>query len=154
MRRALTAGLAPALAIALAAALAAQDTNPRFGRWRLKSEAPAPQSNIMTYAPFGDGGMRITVDAVNRNGEASSWGYTTRFDGTDEPLFGREGQTAAVRMITDRVAEIVYKRDGRITQILTNVLSPDGNTIGIIYMRPGGDGRPDTVTFATYERIE
>jgi hypothetical protein len=56
-------------------------------------------------------------------------------------------------MITDRIAEIVYKREGRITQVLTNVLSPDGNTIGIIYMRPGADGRPDTVSFATYERM-
>ena len=57
-------------------------------------------------------------------------------------------------MITDRTAEIVYRRDGRITQILTNVLSPDGNTIGIVYMRPGAEGKPDSVSFATYERIQ
>lgn len=143
------------LTAVLAAAATAQQTNPRFGRWKLKSDAPAPQSNIMTYAPAGDRGMRVTINAVNRNGEASEWGYTTAFDGKDEPVTGnRSADTAAVRMITDRIAEIVYKREGRITQVLTNVLSPDGNTIGIIYMRPGADGRPDTVSFATYERMQ
>lgn len=143
------------LTAVLAAAATAQQTNPRFGRWKLKSDAPAPQSNIMTYAPAGDRGMRVTINAVNRNGEASEWGYTTNFDGQDEPVTGNRGaDTAAVRMITDRIAEIVYKREGRITQVLTNVLSPDGNTIGIIYMRPGADGRPDTVSFATYERMQ
>ena len=35
-------------------------------------------------------------------------------------------------MITDRVAEIVYRQNGRISQVLTNVLSPDGNTIGLL----------------------
>jgi hypothetical protein len=138
----------------LAATTAAQSTNPRFGRWKLKSDAPAPQSNIMTYAPFGTGGMRVTIDAVSGSGEASQWGYTTMFDGKDEPVTGnRSADTASVRMITERTAEIVYKRAGQVTQVLTNVLSADGNTIGIVYMRPGADGRPDTVSFATYERI-
>jgi len=153
MRKALTCAATAALIAALAAATAAQDSNPRFGRWKLKSEAPAPQSNIMTYAPFGSSGMRVTIDAVNSRGEPSQWGYTTLFDGKDEPVAGREGQTAAVRMITERTAEITYKQNGRVSQVLTNVLSPDGNTIGIIYMRPGSDGRPDSVSFATYERI-
>jgi hypothetical protein len=147
--------VATAFVVAMVAAGSAQDTNPRFGRWKLKSEAPAPQSNIMTYAPYGDGGMSITIETVNRDGEAGTpWGYNTMFDGEFRPLFGREGQTAAVRMITDEVAEIVYKRGDQISQVLTNVISPDGNTLGIIYMRPGRDGRPDSVSFATYERIQ
>jgi hypothetical protein len=66
----------------------------------------------------------------------------------------RSTETAAVRMIADRTAEITYRRNGVITQQLTNVLSADGNVIGIVYMRPGTDGRPDSVTFATYERIQ
>jgi hypothetical protein len=35
----------------LAGGVAAQSANPRFGKWKLKSDAPAPQSNIMTYEP-------------------------------------------------------------------------------------------------------
>jgi hypothetical protein len=144
-----------AMVAVVAATAPAQNTNPRFGKWKLKSDAPAPQSNIMTYAPSGERGMSVTIDAVNAKGEASQWGYTTNFDGKDEPMTGtRSGDTAAVRMITDRIAEIVYKRDGRVTQVLTNVLTPDGNTLGITYVRPGADGRPDRVSFATYERMK
>lgn len=38
--------------------------------------------------------------------------------------------------------------------MLTNVLSPDGNTIGVIYMRDDGSGKTTAVSFATYERIK
>jgi hypothetical protein len=150
--RALTTAAA---ATAVVAMMSAQTANPRFGRWKLKSDAPAPQSNIMTYAPFGERGMRVTIDAVSASGQASQWGYTTNFDGKEEPMTGtRSSETAAVRMITDRIAEIVYRRNGQITQVLTNVLTPDGSTLGIIYVRPGADGKPDSVSFATYEKIK
>ena len=44
---------------------------------------------------------------------------------------------ASVRMISERVAEITCRCDWRILRQLTNVLSPDGNTLGIIYMHFG-----------------
>jgi hypothetical protein len=157
MRRpALVAGAAAfAVCVAtLAAALSAQSSNPRFGKWKLKSDAPAPSSNIMTYEPFGAKGMKITIDAVNREGVKSQWYYTTNFDGKDEPVTGNPGtDTGAVRIINDRVNEIVYKKDGRVSQVLTNVLSPDGSTIGIIYMRMNAEGKTTNVTFATYEKM-
>ena len=134
-------------------ALAAQHQNPRFGKWKLKSDAPAPASNVMTYEPAGDRGMKITIDAVNREGVKSQWYYTTMFDGKDEPVTGNSASdSAAVRIITDRINEIVYKKGGKVTQVLTNVLSSDHNTIGIIYMREDAEGRTTGVTFATYER--
>jgi hypothetical protein len=34
------------------------------------------------------------------------------------------------------------------------VLSPDTNTIAIIYMRQDAEGKTSNVTFATYERIQ
>lgn len=150
----------PNLAMAIAMVIAfdavrAQATNPRFGQWKLKSDAPAPASNIMTYEPFGAKGMKVTVTSVNARGDTTSWWYTTEFDGTDMPVTGSSGTThTSVRTITDRINEIVNKRDGRVTQVLTNVLSPDGNTIGVIYMRDDGSGKTTTVSFATYERIK
>jgi hypothetical protein len=138
-----------------ASTLEAQANNPRFGHWKLKSEAPAPQSNIMTYEPFGTAGMKVTVTSVNARGEKSEWGYTTDFDGKDMPVTGSSGTThTSVTKITDRINEIVNKRDGRVTQVLTNVLSPDGNTIGVIYMRVDSTGKTTAVSFATYERIK
>ena len=141
--------------VVLAAGLSAQPSNPRYGKWKLKSEAPAPQSNVMTYEPINGGkGMKITIDAVNKDGVASKWGYDTLFDGKDEPLYGNPGtDTGAVKVITDRINEIVYKKNGKISQVLTNVLSPDGTTIGVTYMRMNPEGKTTGVTFATYEKL-
>ena len=138
----------------LAIAVPAQAPNPRFGKWKLKSDAPPPASNVMTYEPFGAKGMKITIDAVNREGVKSQWYYTTNFDGKDEPVTGNPGtDTGAVKIVNDRVNEIIYKKDGKISQVLTNVLSPDGTTLGIIYMRMSPEGKTTNVTFATYEKM-
>lgn len=144
------------LGVLVCAALAgAADKNPRFGRWKLKSDAPAPQSNVMTYEPYGGHGMKITIDAVNREGVKSQWGYVTNFDAQDEPITGNPGaDSGSVRVVSDAVNEIVYKKNGRVTQILTNVLSPDHDTLGIIYMRQDAEGKTTNVAFATYQRIK
>jgi hypothetical protein len=134
--------------------LEAQPANPRFGRWRLKNDAPAPASNIMTYEPFGTRGMRVTIESVNARGDTTRWWYTTEFDGRDMPVTGNTGQThAAVRTLSPLVNEIVNKKDGQVTQRLTNVLSPDRNTIAVIYLREDTEGRTTGVTFATYLRL-
>lgn len=148
------AGMAAVLALVVST-LSAQNQNPRFGRWKIKSDAPPPSSNIMTYEPFGASGMKITIDAVNKDGVKSQWWYTTNFDGKDMPVTGNPGQThTSVRRVNDRINEIINKKDGKVTQVLTNVLSPDGDTIGVMYMRDDGMGKTTGVTFATYERIK
>jgi hypothetical protein len=132
----------------------AQGTNPRLGKWKLKSTNPAPASNVMTYEKFGQDGMKITIDAVNKDGVHSQWFYTTNFDGKDEPITGNPGADhGSVRVITPSINEIVYKKDGKVTQVLTNVLSRDSNTIAVVYMRQDSAGKISDVTFATYERI-
>jgi hypothetical protein len=138
-----------------AASVSAQAPNPRFGKWKLKSDAPPPASNIMTYEPYNGKGMKITIDAVNKDGVKSQWWYTTMFDGKDEVLTGNPGtDTGSVRIVTDRINEIIYKKGGKVTQVLTNVLSPDGSTIGVMYMRMTPEGKTSNVTFATYEKLQ
>ena len=65
------------LGLGLVACAAAQDddSNPRFGVWRLRSDNPPPYQNVMTYAPHGEGGMSITVATTNAEGNESVWGY-------------------------------------------------------------------------------
>ena len=53
------------VAATMTAAAAQESLNPRFGKWKLKSDRPAPYLNIMTYEPYGEGGMRITIEATN-----------------------------------------------------------------------------------------
>jgi hypothetical protein len=150
-RLVMIAGVLAAIAV-LAAVVAAQHQNPRFGKWKLKSDAPPPASNIMTYEPSGASGMKVTIDAVDKNGVKSQWFYTTMFDGKDEPVTGNPGSdTAAVRIVNDKINEIIYKKGGKVTQVLTNVLSPDESTVAVVYMRTDATGKTG-VTFATYER--
>ena len=155
MRHTMYAALAVLVLAQGTAAQGAAAPNPRFGQWKLKSEAPAPASNVMTYEAFGASGMKVTIVSVNARGDTTSWWYTTEFDGKDMPVTGNQGQThSAVRRLSDRVSEIVNKKDGKVTQVLTNVLSPDGDTIGVMYMRDDGSGKTTGVTFATYGRIK
>ena len=146
-----------ALVACLAVSGTAQTTNPRFGHWKLKpaataaSTAPA-STNIMTYEPYNGTGMRVTVETTNAAGAKSSWGYTTMFDGQPQPVTGRAGTDAAiVRVISDKVNEIIYKQGDRVTQFLVNVLSGDGQTIQVSYYTTNAQG--DTrETQATYEK--
>ncbi len=141
-----------ALAI-LAAAAYAQSGNPRFGRWKLKSDQPPPALNIMTYEPYGEGGMRVTVEATNAKGEKRKWGYVTMFDGKYRPMTGdTETEETAVEVVDARTNKIMNKTGDRVNVIL-NVLSEDGNTIHNEYRNVGEDGKV-TVTHAVYERIQ
>ncbi len=132
---------------------AAQDTNPRFGVWKMKSDAPPPRSNIMTYEPWGDGGMKITVESVSRRGE-SKWSYATLFDGVFRAVEGRENAETAVEIVNERTTRISNKSNGRVTQVIINTLSEDGNTIDNEYVRLDEDGKITGVSHAVYERIQ
>ncbi len=143
------------IALAVAAVSAQTPANPRYGHWKLKSDAAPPSSNIMSYEPFNGAGMKITIDSVNKDGAKSQWWYTTMFDGKDESLTGNPGtDTGAVKIVNARINQITYKKGGKVTQMLINTLSPDGNTIDVSYIRLDADGKVTGVTFATYEKMK
>lgn len=131
---------------------AAEETNPRFGVWQMESDAPPPAQNIMTYEPYGDGGMRITVASVNSEGEENEWGYVTMFDGEFHPVEGQENATTAVEVVDERTNRILNARDGEVYQTIINVLSEDGNTINNEYRRTNAEGE-EVVSHAVYRRI-
>jgi len=141
-----------ACSLLLAAVISAQ-ANPRVGKWKLKSDAPPPAINIMTYEPYGNGGMKVTVHAVNAQGRVSEWTYNTMFDGRDERVSGdTRTETTAVRKIDDRTNEIVNRRGGKVIQVITNVLSPDGKTIDNTYKNYNDAGEVTSTTYAVYEK--
>lgn len=140
------------LGMALAAG-AAQKTNPRFGKWKLKSDAPPPALNIMTYEPYGDGGMKITVEATNAKGEKRMWTYVTMFDGKYRPVEGdTRTEETAVEVVDAHTNKIMNKTGDRVNVII-NVLSADGNTINNEYRNVDENGKV-SVSHAVYERIQ
>lgn len=144
-----------AFAISAAGALeaAGQDASARFGQWWLDGNSPPPSVNIMTYEAWGDGGMAITVASTNGRGQESEWGYNTLFDGEFRDVWGQDGSQTAVEWVDERTTRILNARNGRVTQIIINTMSEDGQTIENEYIRMDADGKPTSVGHATYRRI-
>jgi hypothetical protein len=141
-----------AFVAACAALVSAQSTNPRIGKWKLQQEPPA--LNIMTYEPWGKGGMKVTVDSTNKDGRKATWTYNTMFDGKDMPVSGdTRTETTSVKKVDDRTNEITNKRTGKVTQVIINVLSPDGKRIDNTYKNYNDKGELTTTTTAVYERM-
>jgi len=141
--------IAAAVALALVTSASAQ-SNPRFGRWKLKQDAPPPASNIMTYESIPGGGMKTTVASVNREGVKGGWTYSSMLDGKDVPIVGHAtANGASVTVVDARTNEIVYKKDGKPTQYLTNVLSEDGKTLTVTFKNPEGK----VTNTAVYEKL-
>ena len=152
--RILGAGCTALLTLALTVSSAsAQTAETRYGQWKMQSSAPPPSSNIMTYEPYMDGGTKITVASVNGDGRANEWGYATTFDGEFRPVVGQEGRDTAVEFIDERATRITNRANGRVTQVIINTLSEDGNTISNEYVRLDEDGKIVSVGHAIYERI-
>lgn len=155
MRRlilAITFGLATT-GLITAAHMPTQASNPRFGVWKLDSTAPPPSNNIMTYEPYEDGGMRITVESTNATGRESTWSYVTLFDGVFRPVAGQESAKTAVETINEKTTRISNARNGQVYQVIINTLLEDGDTISNEYVRLDEDGNIVRVTHATYRRI-
>ncbi len=106
----------------------------------------------MTYEPWGDSGMKITVESTNGRGGESKWSYDTMFDGEFRPVTGRDGVETAVEVVDEFTNRITSRRDGRVTQVIINVLSEDGNRIDNEYRSTDADGN-ERVSHAVYERI-
>ena len=120
-----------------------------MGKWKLKQEPPAV--NIMTYEAVGQG-MKVTVDSVNSSGQKTHWTYTTMLDGKDAPITGSPtADAAAVTKVDATTNEIVYKKDGKVTQTATNVISADGKTVTVTFHRTNAQGQPVS-TVAVYEK--
>lgn len=152
--RTFLSGMAALVAVvAMAAEAQAQDPATRFGRWQMDSDNPPPFINIMTYEPWGDGGMSIKVEATNARGEDSAWGYNTLFDGELREVWGQENAETAVEWVDARTTRISNARGGRVTQVIINTLSEDGNTISNEYVRLDENGKITGVSHAVYRRM-
>ncbi len=145
-------GIAAVVAMLVATA-SAENKNPRFGKWKLKSDAPAPSLNVMTYEPYGESGMKITVEATNAKGEKRKWSYVTMFDGKYRPVEGDTNTEETAVEVVDAHTNKIMNKTGDLVNVIINVLSEDGNTINNEYRNVDENGKK-TVTHAVYERIQ
>jgi len=151
MWRALTLGAIVILGILLGtdgARLSAQTTDARVGTWKLNvakskySPGPAPQSQTLKIEPSGKG-EKITSEVVAADGKRTTSTYTANFDGKDYPLSGSAlgADKVSLKRIDARTTERTDKKDGKVIQTLTRVVSQDGKTMTVTTKGTNPEGK-------------
>ena len=99
-----TAAFVTALILSASSSWAQGET--RYGVW-INSTNP---NNVMTYEPFGKGGMKITVSDPRK--PEAAWSYTTMFDGKFAPVHNQENSETAVEIIDEKSTRIYSSSSG------------------------------------------
>ncbi|MGE0040624.1 MAG: hypothetical protein AB7H88_11845 [Vicinamibacterales bacterium] len=144
--RNLFVGAAIVAAVVLSASPTWAQGKERYGIW----DNSGNPNNVMTYEPYGDGGMKITIS--DPRDPKAGWSYVTMFDGNYRPVEGQEGSETAVEVIDAKSTRIYNKRNGVVTQVIINTLNEDNSKINNEYIRMDKDGKITGVTHVTYIR--
>jgi hypothetical protein len=103
---------------------------------------PAPQSLTVKVEPAGQG-EKTATEAVNADGSRTATTYTANFDGKDSPLTGSQvANTVALKRVDARTTVRTDKKDGKVVQTLTRVVSPDGKTMTVTVKGTNAQGQP------------
>jgi len=134
------------LIVLVAAATWAAD-DPSMGIWKLNvakskySPGPAPKSQTVKYEPW-ENGFKVSIDTVDAQGKPGHSEYAGKYDGKEYPWTGNpNADTATVKKIDDRHYESVWKKDGKVTVTIKNVVSADGKTRTVTHTGKDAQGR-------------
>jgi hypothetical protein len=109
----------------------AEDVN--LGTWKLneaKSKIPAGalKNTTVIYTADGDS-MKVTTDGTGSDGQPMQTEWTGKFDGKDYPLTGdRSSDARSYTKVSDHKLTLENKKDGKVTNKGTIVVSADGKT--------------------------
>jgi hypothetical protein len=121
------------LAMVGAAAVQAQ-SSPIVGTWKLNVEkskydpGPTPKSLTRTVAADGDT-FKYTFEGVSGDGKPISYGFTTKFDGQDNPITGSMpsgADTIAGKRISANRYDATQKKGGKVIGTSKVTISKDG----------------------------
>ena len=81
------------------------------------------------FEPWGDDGLKVTIDTVEANGEVTKHQYTAQYDGKDYPVAGDPGRdTVALKRIDLYTLEYTNKRGGRVINSYREITAKDGKS--------------------------
>jgi len=129
--------------VALAAPLAvsstvwAQSTDPWIGTWKVNlaksTYSPGPKPTVAATVKMepSAGGLKITIDGADPQGQPTHTETVGKFDGKDNPVQGAPAPntTTAYKRIDNRTFEGAGKVDGKPTTITRVAISTDGKTL-------------------------
>ena len=113
--------------------------DPQMGTWKLNvakskfSPGLPPQSQTVTTEPYGNDGVKLSLDALNARGEKFTIGYSAKYDGKEYPRIETgagavSGQTVTLQRMDARTIERIAYLAGKKLTTERWVISPDGKT--------------------------
>ena len=125
----------PLLILVVLPVRAQAPSDPRIGTWQLnfaKSKfhpGPSPKSMAVRFEPWGDDGLKVTIDTVEANGEVTKHQYAAQYDGKDYSVAGDPGRdTVALKRIDLYTLEYTNKRAGKVINSYREVTARDGKS--------------------------
>jgi hypothetical protein len=110
-------------------------SNPWIGTWKLNlakstySPGPPPKSQTATFEAVGQGVMRLTLEAINAQGNPTKQVQMDFDDGQPHPVMGVPAYDAqSDKVINDHTTWVIRTKAGKMVQTLISVVSADGKT--------------------------
>jgi hypothetical protein len=130
--------------------------DPFSGTWVLnlaKSKIPPPIQKSQTASVAVDGlDIDISMDIINNSGERLNISTKAKFDGRDYPVTGTPyADTVAYERVDRNTIKGIAKKDGKIVQRETLVVSADGKSLTGTYYIADATGEHITAT-AVFEK--
>jgi hypothetical protein len=89
----------------------------------------APKSSTSKIEETADGGIKVTVDAVDADGKTIHYTFTAKYDGKDYPVTGDPNRDmVSYKRIDDSTYDATSKKGGKVTTTTHIVISKDGKT--------------------------
>jgi hypothetical protein len=137
----------------LTGAVLAQSGDPLIGTWKLNAaKSKGVKSGTTKVEAVGDG-LKFTVDLVGADDTPRHRVVSAKSDGKDNPVTGNSpyGDAMALARVDAKTIRQTFKQDGKVTAVVTIVVSDDGKTRTTTVKGKDAKGQPiDTVSF--YEK--
>ena len=129
-----------------------------LGTWVLNvaksryTPGPAPKDQTVTYEATAYG-LKITAKGTEADGTPMVVTYKGKLDGKDYPLTGSpDWDMQSLQLVSPNTMEITRKKDGRIVQAATNVVSADGKTRTLTMTNVDAKGEKKIGSVAVYDK--
>ena len=123
--------LAAALSFTVSAALAA---NAHIGSWKLnesksKMDSGGSKNTMVTYRQGSNGMIKLTCDAVDKDGKMSRWSWEGKFDGKQYKAKGAPmADSIAYNVVDSHTNKLTAMKNGKVAMTGTIQVAGDGKS--------------------------
>ncbi|MGB9067877.1 MAG: hypothetical protein WCC21_04855 [Candidatus Acidiferrales bacterium] len=129
-------------------------TDPFVGTWKLNlekskdaSDRPRLPKSETIVVEGRDDGLKVTYDLISARGEPVHFEYSAKYDGKEYPETGTTHADAVqMKRISANENIVTNKKDGKVVEIITCVISKDGKTRTNSMQGNDANGNPVTWT--------